>query len=334
MPIFQCINGPVTVRFGYESFTFANNQIINTDRPEIVNNPTFKAVTDAKLEKRAPKLHQIAPFPKSTVFMSNEEIIDELKRYGVVANPYDLTDKLAYQLNMLRDLDKKTYITVVDDDGNPMWYEEFIELERKIKREMREKYPINTPEVPIVKTQEKIKDTEYKLATQTEVKKKGGSIGAVEYNDDYDLANENDLEELIHAKMKEKFEAPVDKIKDDNFELFKPEQKLIKNEDIKIENFEYLVETRPFCINEVPEDIKEGMKKLNIKNISMDVLVLFLKTKNVYYSSSEVGVNGTERAWFYRKKVLEYIESSDVEDLVASFINTNEEFTEESLKNV
>jgi hypothetical protein len=311
MAVYQCKYGPVTIRFGYQDFTFANNQIVNTTRPEISTHPAFVVVNDSRLQKRAPQLHQIQPYPKPTEYMSGEEIVQELKGHNVMADPYELTDKLAYQLNMLRQLTRKTYITVLDDEGNSLWYEEFMALEREAKKKAKEVQPINTPEVKVVKPKElKIEEKEYKLATPNEVKSKGGSIGAVEYNDEYDMTRENELTDLINAKLKENFESPVDRVTKDKFSLFKTEAETVEDKDITIENFSYLVDTVPFCLQEVPDEEKANMKKFKIKEIKMDVMVTFLKSKGIFIKTDAV----SDRVWVLRNKIKELLENSSKQE--------------------
>lgn len=308
MPVYICKNGPVTVRFGYDYFTFANNQIVNTKFPQIGNHPNFELVSDTRVAKRAPPVHLIKPLPSRTVMMTTEDIINELREYGANPDPYELSDKLAYQLDMVRQLYKRTYITVLDDNGNPMWLEEYKKLENKLIEKARKQNPVNTPEVKIAKEEDVAEGTdEYKLATASDVKKEGGSIGAVEYNDEYELTDECNVDELIRQKLDNRFETPVEKVKEEKDSIFKEDDIAIKDEDITIDNFTHIIEVDVLCANEVSESEKRTIREINYRNLGVIQCGIFLKNRGIVVDNFEKDATGIQKAWVVRNKVKDYI---------------------------
>ena len=306
MPVYRCSEGPLTVMFGYDSFTFANNQLVNTNFPQIINHPSFEIVTDPRLIKRAPPINKIFPMPTPTTFLSNDQLVDEIKTYGVQPDPYDLTDKLAYQLEMLRSLNKRSNVTVLDDDGEPMWYEEYFALEQKLKAKAREKHPVNTPEVRVSKKDLEPKKKEKKLASKEEVKKKGGSIGSIDMNDDYDITREHEVDGLIKAQLEKKFQSKVDKVINDKDPLFGEQDIEVDIGEIGIKDFEHLVELKPFCMDEFTEDERNNLKYKNLRYVSLPVVFAFLRHKGIVH---KFGRN-SDRGFKFREVINNLYKSS------------------------
>jgi hypothetical protein len=309
MPVYICKDGPLSVTFGYDRFVFAKNQLVDTVFPQIVNHPSFDLVTDPMLIKRAPPVNKIFPLPVPSEFLSNEQLVAELRKYGVEPNPYELTDKLAYQLNMLRSLNKRSNITVLDDDGEPMWYEEYVELEKKLTKEAREKNPINPPKVKVSLASIKKEPEEYKLANKKEYakeKKKGGSVGAVEYNDDYELGREHEVDDLIQQQLNHRYEAKVDKVISEKGDLFREEEVTVDTSELSIEDFEYLVDLKPFCLEDFTEEERENLTYKNLRLISLATMYLFLKNKGLAFDFGK----GSDRGFKFREQINKLIKES------------------------
>jgi len=181
MPVYQCSKGPTVLTFNYDRVVFAQGQLINSDHSIFRNHPNFKLLKDnEEAKKRAPAMYQVRPPPSDPNMLSHEQIIAELRAYGFLPNPYELTSQLAFKLNLVRRKLKKTYITVLDDKGNPTWLENYKMFNDKEKE----------------KKKQQVLPNEITLATKEEVKQPDsnkGSIGMVERNDDYKEGQDVDL---------------------------------------------------------------------------------------------------------------------------------------------
>jgi hypothetical protein len=306
MPVYICKEGPLAVTFGYDRFVFAKNQLVDTKFPQVMNHPSFEMVSDPYLIKRAPPVQKIFPHPIEPEFLSNEQLVSELRRYGVEPNPYELTDKLAYQLNMLRSLNRRSNITVLDDDGEPMWYEEYVVLEKKLTAEARESNPINPPPVKVSLKASKKKGDEYKLATKKETKKKGGSIGAVELNDDYELGREHEVDALIKQQLDERYETSTDKVITDKEDLFKEDEVTVDASVLHIQDFEYLVDLKPFCLEDFTDEEREELTHKNLRLVSLSTMYLFLKNKGMVFDFGK----GSKRGFMLREQINNLIKTS------------------------
>lgn len=304
--IYHCIKGPVTLTFGYEQFTFSPGQLVNDNNPVFQNHPCFRVLTSEEAIKRAPKLNQIRPYPPDPEYLSHEEILAELKYYNFYANPYEMTDNLAFKLRMVRKSLKRTFITVLDDNKRPVWLDDF-----KLKD------PSKPPPPP-------------KELTLTD---KQGSCAAVEKNDQFELGMETNFEKYIEAKSNgdidntKKSESALqdfllrqdpdivffdkklpDKVNVDKESLSKgiefidtPQAKIeqvtktdttvsvkeitsdtsfIDNQDITLENFSYLISISPFLNRPFTEDDLLGIKKFKLPlSYSVSVMQRFLYLK-------------------------------------------------------
>ena len=302
MPVFQCIKGPTVVTFNYERVTFARGQLVKTGHPTIKNHPHFSDVSkNPEAVRRAPLIHQIRPLPPDPIIMSHDEVVGEIRSYGVVPDPYESTSTLAFKLRLIRKMARRTFITVLDDYGHPLWLEQFQLLKN------------SNPEKNKAKEQ-----TQEALAPPEVVKKEGGSVALIEKPDQYEQGQETDLSGLLFAPSLDN-EIPVDKQKPEDYINFDPGEhkytaNMIEVTDRNIasrfgeekngpprlaERYEYLTEISPLILEDVKEhEIEEELKWTKIPLI---VFECYLRYKDIYDD-----VHNNRRRWNIIDKVRKF----------------------------
>jgi hypothetical protein len=304
--IYQCDRKTI-LSFGYDRFVFYKTQIIKTNNQEVDNvlksHSNFKLLkTSHKLLRLAPELHQIKPGLENPQYMRKEDIINEILSYGVKPDYYALTNTLAFQLQTLRTLVKRSNVTVLNNKGMPVYIEE-LRLENYNLSDEERKTLEERPES--IKKAKKIEHSYVELSM-----KKGdngyveGTTASIEVEPDVpqyegidkdimgfisDLTQKVEIEELgtdVQREMKNfTFKNNFEKVEDGTVQKEFPEI------DIKFDNFRYLVEPQEgvFCFKDISEEERVKIRITNYLKMPQDVMTRFIQVNNIDTSTIKDG---------------------------------------------
>ena len=134
MPVFQCTK-ELAFRFKYNQYKLFEGQPVATNTPDLVRffkeHVHFKEVDDPVIVKLAPPLHLVKQVFRPR-YMSKEEILRELRLCGINEDPCQLFDILATKLQTVRKVTNRTFVTVLDEHGRPVFADDLKSVPRPL----------------------------------------------------------------------------------------------------------------------------------------------------------------------------------------------------------
>lgn len=326
MPVFQCVTN-IQLLYHYERYNLKEGQLVAVNESKLVKflseHPNIREIEDEVLLRIAPPLHLIKD-PQDPYRMRKEDIINELRSYGISVDPYDFSQKLTMQLNLARKMLNRNFLTVLNKQGIPVFIdrtnmpvpslsqhdenlsepdlvdgEEYFSVE-EIQRQQPEM------EIIEIKRQKKEPDKEKPMPKDT-------AMMVEQVKDDKQINQGMGFDEFVEKTAKKQYEkAPVivQKIITPIFEEETVEEP--QKEEFVFEGknqLKYLLETqdREFMIND--EEIDE--KKLSVvkwTKINIDVFENFMRYYGIVLE--ELGEN-VQKRWNIIYATKEFVENSE-----------------------
>ena len=104
MPVYQA-KKPIVVTWYYDRILLRQGQLVALNNPQLVkvldSNPSMEEVHDNELIRLAPPLHLIRQ-PEDPYRMRKDDIMFELRSYGIRVDPYSMAHTLSLQLQTAR----------------------------------------------------------------------------------------------------------------------------------------------------------------------------------------------------------------------------------------
>ena len=318
MAVYQTIS-KTQLHVGYDRYNLEEGQLIAINDKKVVgffkNHQGFREVYDDNLIKMAPPLHLIRD-PQDPYRMRKEDVIRELRSYGIAVDPYDFCDKLTMQLQIARKMLKRNFVTVLNDDGIPVFVDT-IKIQPAINSIDES---ISEPEEPkgdfygADEEDEALDDIvkhPYRAKTEENVSKKMPKNIAMEVEPVYDeneINDGKDYAEFLRDVAEKEYRASVEKemgVKDlldpkkapPTPEELDPELVTIETSAIKPENYKHLVQmdlTKHFIVNELTDEEKEQLKIMRWPYVNINVFDNVMRNHNIQGDES---VKGQERRW-------------------------------------
>jgi hypothetical protein len=116
----------VEITVDYSRYKLFEGQLVAIDENNkrlydyIKNHPNFNEVRDDKLIKLAPPINKVM-VPEEPYTMRKEDIVNELRSYGIAVDPYEFSQTLSMRLNVARKMLKRNFITVLNERGIPVF---------------------------------------------------------------------------------------------------------------------------------------------------------------------------------------------------------------------
>jgi len=338
MKVFQCIRG-MEMHYYYDRYNLNSGQLVRADDPKLMDflekHTNTRRITDDKLISMAPPI-QLIKQPEDPYRMRKEDVLQELRSYGIAADPYNFAEKLSMQLQIARKMKKRNFITVMNTQGRPVYVDE-ITLPTPVSNVNDQKLP----EPEVIQGDYILEDGVDEDVLQEQIKerqfdpKEGTANDVPLTRDDRDTAMSLDPiidEEELKNKGKVNFEdwvgneydkQHVDKEKEIAQFLFKEQgpsveelekeersrEKGITNEEIIQENFKHLIDTdeKVFCEDEVTQEELDKFRKIKWPTLNLDILDNYLRKRDirVEYDDSDPG-----KRWKVVEKLKEIIDET------------------------
>jgi hypothetical protein len=331
MKVFQSMI-PMEMHYYYERYRIREGQLIRADEPKLIkffeDHKNVREIFDEKLKRMAPPLHFIKQ-PEDPYRMRKEDIIFELRSYGIAVDPYNFSDKLSSQLTLARKMLKRNFITVLNEKNVPIYIDsanlptpaldkqddqlpepeepngEFFDIDEVQKPSVIEPKQEKKQQDRIDVTKEikpfNNKEDEREIAmlmdeiVNTDIEKNKGKIDFEDWilkqYEGQNISKEKDIKELLFVEQKPKIEEHIveERIREVG----------IKNEEIVANNFKYLTDTsikpnKVFVVNEVTEEEKRTIRKINWAKLNIDVLENYLRKQNI---RAEYDENNPAKRW-------------------------------------
>ena len=313
--MFNIFQAKTTCQFLYNrvNMKFLAQQMVKVDPSSetMLNNmlsvhPAFKSISPL-WSTLVPRINQIRMVPPPPHHMNREAIENELIWYGLSFNPYAVDEVLQYQLNIARSVSKKTFITILNERGQPVYLDDINKLKCPIdelkvgfEQTVKEKrdninFEITKNEIKIVSGQEYLEDKE-EFANSDIKEGENHTISAIERDiavTEYAARQGMDLSDFIKMNMDKSFNLdPNKKIPETDIDTNIPtEEDVIKTEvktirkkkvlidfaDITYEKFSYLIEPKLsdsiyFCKKELDDKIRYEIKEVDWRYIPLQVM--------------------------------------------------------------
>lgn len=340
MPVYQA-KKPVVVTWYYDRLLLRQGQLVALNNPKLVKvletNPNIEEVHDDELIRLAPPLHLIKQ-PEDPYRMRKEEVIAELRSYGINVDPYQMSHTLSLQLQTARAMLKRNFVTVLDKLGRPV-YVDSAKLEvRKSMTDVDETLP--EPEDANIEEYETVEQTvnapniveitehvNKKVSATAESRIKRGE-SAMSIDPDYteaEIKNGVDYSEWLRQQTEmaqsEVFRAPVENEKDDTRDKKIEEVDVEETyeevkEDYTIKEIQNVVDSvretgRRFMQHEPTEEEMEKWYKVHWSRVNLDVAENILRFNGIELEYDE-GL-GQEKRWLIIDNLKGFIESSGEE---------------------
>jgi hypothetical protein len=340
--VFQCMID-MSVNVYYDRYNLKAGQLIRAEHPELIkyceSHANIREVTDYHMIKVAPPIQAIKQ-PEDPYRMRKEDMLAELRSYGIAADPCSFSDKLSMQLKIARKMARRNFITILNEKGFPI-YIDSAKIPVPSLNEQDDSLP--EPETPdgdfFIKSKEveDVKKTKKPLTPQEiidkEEKDRKVAMSVSGVVDEEEEKNKG-LTQFDQWVEKEYEIVNIDKEKEIKQFLFKDQglsaeeierlerlkQKGIKNEDILSQNFIHLVDTRSkrFMLHEVPEEEKDEMRSIKWAAVNFDVIENILRNHNIYVEYDEFS---TLKRWDSIRRVQAIYESLVEKDRFAVELN-------------
>jgi hypothetical protein len=296
MSVYQC-NNPVQLRLGYEQYNLLEGQLINTIGNQQLeqyfkNHPNFYLVLDEGLCRIAPPIHLVKQ-PDDPYRMRKEDIIDELRGYGIQVDIYDFSQKLSMQLSIARKMKKRNFITILNPRGVPVYIDSVnlpVPAVSKIDETLSEPEEPNYDEFFAAENnEEKTKQfkeefSEFEVEEIVKEAKRKDSVMEIEPIIDKNEINKGKtFEEFMLEHVEKPYEVPVEMeriIKPIKIEEVEPEETF---EYEGKQQFLYLIETqdRNFMCEDVDEALLDEFKTVKWSKINIDVIENYLRYSGI-----------------------------------------------------
>ena len=336
MPVFQALT-VVNLRFGYDYFTLLEGQLVAANEPKIVAHLTghtcFREITDDTLIKLAPPLYMIKP-PQDPNTMRKEDIIGELRSYGIRVDPYVFSSQLSMQLSLARKLKKRNFLTVLNSNGQAVHIDR-VNLPVPILSKNDEKLlePADAAG-EFYKITEMVPEDNYKKLKQKEADKKLPKDTAFEVSKVFDENELNEGQDFVdfcaefNKTNEEEFKANIVKEQAIQELIFKPQPvivdekiipevpRLVSDSEITEKNYSFLIELSggEFMLKPLKDEDFATIRTRNLmKRYNNDPLETFLRYHGI--RSEYDNRNGGKRQNICRDvlAVLEKFEGKDKE---------------------
>ena len=318
MKYYKCIRG---TNFSYQNHRrdFAPNQVIKLDETSesslkniLDTHPNFQAhEVEDDLKTIVPRIDQLLRVPAPARMMSREDVINEIVTYGIRPDIYAMDQVLEQQLSTLRIMTKKNFVTVVDNNGKPVYVQNLKEFIENLKRTKKEGQRLDD-----AKNAEKKKKAEIKIVEdgkyETEKKKeKGVTTAAVEKDDDSKYDSLKPFNEFVDEQSTKQQELSTVDLKSAISNKSEIDAETVTEElkfdpaKITPEYFRYLIEldnTTVFAKEEYSDKDKQEMRAIDWRLIPQDTLLTMLLSKGV--NLREMRDNLSDQAGF-RKQATE-----------------------------
>ena len=339
MPVYQA-KKPVVVTWYYDRMLLMQGQLVALNDPKLVkvleSNPNIEEVIDDELIRLAPPLHMIRQ-PQDPYHMRKEDVIYELRSYGIKVDPYQMSHTLSMQLQTARAMLKRNFITVLNNRGQPVFIDSAKLPVSKVFSPIDETLPepedvneedyepvedvVNSPSV------EEITDSvNEKVSADVDVKIQRGDIAAsIDPNyTEAEMSRGTDYSEWLRqqAELAEKeYRAPVEQsISDRDKTLSQPQEIIVDEvyeeikENYKIKDIEFVIDSlkdnpRHFILEEPSAEDQENWYKIKYSAINIDVAENVLR-----YNGIKVDYDDTDKKthrWEILDALKAFIEGSE-----------------------
>lgn len=338
MPVFQC-NSDVHLFYSYDRYNFKKGQLMVVNDPKLVDyldkHINFVEVRDAALLKLAPPLHMIKQ-PEDPYRMRKEDMITELRSYGIKVDPYSFCEKLTMQLTLARKMLKRNFITVLNAQGFPV-YIDSVNLPTPILNEQDEDLPepedatgefyqAEKPIQQVAKIVEVKKEEEEKMRIRQEMDreremKRKVAMSIEPVIDENEIDNGKHYEQwLAELAERNEYKAPIEiEIPMQKIDMEpKITEEVSKKDDFNfetIEQFKYLIETqdRRFMLNEITEEDKANMAEVKWSKISIDVAENFLRYYGIFVTYED---SDQSKRWDVISSAKDFYDKADEKDKI------------------
>jgi hypothetical protein len=338
MKFFQCMIN-MQMHDHYNRYNLFEGQLIRATTPELIkffeNHRNVREINDEKLKRLSPPLHMIKQ-PEDPYRMRKEDVIKELRSYGIAADIYTFSDKLSMQLQIARKMKKRNFLTVLDNNNRPVFVdkakipvpslnnqdeelsepdiveEEYYEVEQPKKQEK--------PKVKKLKKQEEEFVAAIDPIVDEEVEKNKGKMDFTDW-----ISNETQEPESVQVIIEEEEIVVKDEIKKTEVEKVtlneKERQEGIENDEIIEENYRQYIETdntKPFVYGDITYKEKEEFRVVKWTKISIPVLENVIRNEGL-----EVTITPEDKQirWPIINAVKDYYETLIEKDRFAVMIN-------------
>lgn len=332
MRYFKCVKGVTWFNFGNTRYKFAPNQVVKVDPSSekelfdiLDRHVSFaKHEVDEDIKGMVPRVTQLLTVPNPIQYMSREEILDELKTYNIKIDPYEMDDVLAQQLNTLRTITHKTYVTIIDKKGKPTYVQNLKEYVKQYREFVRIK---GDGKVSHLKgfTQEKIEEAmkpktkdDIDTGEQYRQKVKDGATTA-KFEKEKDVIEGEDFNKVIadntkdeNIDMKDVKQVLTSKQLIDSVKI--PDNKKYPSEDITPDKFRYLVDIDPernFFKGTISEEDKIAFRKVNWNMLPTPLIECYMMHRGVCIREFKSKIDMVR----YRTELLKALKELILEDI-------------------
>jgi len=316
MGVYQAIS-KTQLYFCYDRYNLEEGQLLAVNQPKLEgflkSHHGFVEVYDEDLIRMAPPLHLIRD-PQDPYRMRKQDVIKELRSYGIAVDPYEFSDSLTMKLQVARKMLKRNFVTVLNEEGVPV-YIDTIKIQPAINS-LDENIP--EPEEPkgeffeIDDEDEALDDIEkHPYRAKSSKKNKVSKLPkdrAMEVTTVYDenvINDGKDYSEFLKDIAEKEYRANIEKEAEvqDMLEPKKapptpeeldPELVTMSLEDIKGDNFKHLVDMdkdKKFIMEEPTDEEKEKMYEVKWTKIDIEVCENILRNHGVEIDYTLEGIN-------------------------------------------
>jgi hypothetical protein len=357
MKVFQCMVS-LEMHYYYERYRVKQGQLIRADDQQLIGffngHGNIREIFDEKLIRLAPPLHLIRQ-PEDPFRMRKEDIIFELRSYGIAVDPYNFSDRLSSQLTLARKMLKRNFITIMNERGVPVYIDstelpvpaldrqdnELVEPEEPKGEffQLVEEEELTPPTPPKQEEREELQVDEEETkefvmsmdeVVDPDVEKNKGKVDfedwVVNKYEGQDVSKEKEIEKLLFKEQEPKIEERVVEQRE--------RQVGITNEEIVPENFKHLTDTstklnKAFILNKVAEEDKEALREVKWSKVNIDVLENYLRKQEIKVTYDE---NDPKKRWEIVNVTRTFLENSKEKDKIAVEINMLQKRHEEITK--
>lgn len=286
------------MRHYYETIKLSEGQLIrvNPDDYTLIdffnNHKHVREITDEKLKNIAPYLQHIIQ-PQDPYSMRTEDIINELRSYGIFADRYSFSSKLSMQLDIARKMKKRNFLTVIEN-GRPI----FLDHTKSILPSL------NTTDDELEEPEEPDLEEE----SYYEIEQEENIVAAIDDSTDPDNLRPKgmkDFEDWVqdtHEELENATRLQIEKEKEIQKMLFSEQdyttpvqelddrfkQKGIEDEEIEEINYrKYLPveQSKPFVYEPVTTEEKLHFRDIKWTKINIEVLELIIRNEGLEYET-------------------------------------------------
>lgn len=335
MKFYQCMV-ETTLLYYYNNILLRAGQLIRATDDKLIqfldSHRYIREINDDKMKRLAPPIHLIQQ-PEDPMRMRKEDIINELRSYGIFVDPYTFSEQLSMQLKIARKKLNRNFLTILNEKGMPIYVDQAtipipaLSLEEDALTEpddpKGEFFVVSSSENESNFVEKTVGEKQSETAMSVDpiededAKANEGKVNFEEWVDNTEERKQVDTEkELIEMQFEEK-EPEVDTIEKEE----EVRDYGLEDSDIKEENFRYLVDTKqdkPMLLDEISEDDIGRFRDVKWTKINIDVLTTFLRNKGIVveYKSNEQG-----KRWKVVDEAKKYLETSNEKDKDAVSIN-------------